>query len=176
LAVLIVIGAHTTPQVFPGGNIGVDLFFVLSGFLITTLLLNEPKATGSISIKNFYARRALRLLPALVLLLICSIIYSWLFDPDLLLTALVSSKSVILYYWNWYLSLDWQPQFPTFRHLWSLSVEEQFYIFWPIVLILTVSRPRLFMAIILPVSSGQPLVASFFGRKARHSTSILEPT
>jgi peptidoglycan/LPS O-acetylase OafA/YrhL len=149
LAVLIVIGAHTNPQVFPGGNIGVDLFFILSGFLITTILLNEHKATGSISIKNFYARRALRLLPALVLLLICTIAYSWLFDNALLPTIWGNSKYVIGYVWNWYLSADWKPQAGFLRHLWSLSVEEQFYSVWPFVLILTVSRPRLFLAIIL---------------------------
>lgn len=149
LAVLIVIGAHTNPQVFPGGNIGVDLFFILSGFLITTILLNEHKATGSISIKNFYARRALRLLPALVLLLISIIVYSWMFDPDLLPIVWGNSKYVIGYVWNWYLSADWQPQAGFLRHLWSLSVEEQFYIFWPFVLLLTVSRPRLFLTIIL---------------------------
>jgi peptidoglycan/LPS O-acetylase OafA/YrhL len=154
MALLIVIGAHTHPQIFLGGNIGVDLFFVLSGFLITTLLLNEQKTTGSISIKTFYIRRALRLLPALVLLLAAVITFSWFAHPETIPGVLASAKSVIGYYWNWYLSAGWQPQTDRLGHLWSLSVEEQFYVLWPIVLIFTAARPRVFRLILIAGISG----------------------
>jgi peptidoglycan/LPS O-acetylase OafA/YrhL len=81
LAVLVVVLVHTQVPFLPGGWAGVDIFFVLSGFLITTLLLEEWDRTGSISLRHFYLRRALRLLPALVVMLGCCWLYAWAFLP-----------------------------------------------------------------------------------------------
>ncbi|MCV3240635.1 acyltransferase family protein [Mesorhizobium sp. ZC-5] len=153
IALLIVLFAHTKPQVFPGGNIGVDLFFVLSGFLITSILLAEHGKTGYISVGNFYARRALRLLPALLLVVSGVIIYTWLVQPTRLAMTLDNAKWVIFYFWNWKLAFNyeagtWLHQWG-FSHLWSLSVEEQFYIIWPFVLIVALPKPRLLMGTLI---------------------------
>src|SRR5262245_54668805 len=75
IALLIVVLCHTNPQILPGGNIGVDLFFTLSGFLITSILLEEKRVTGSINIVKFYVRRACRLLPALFGLILFVLAY-----------------------------------------------------------------------------------------------------
>ena len=153
LALLIVVFAHTTPQVFPGGNIGVDLFFVLSGFLITSILLDEHDRTGRIGVGNFYARRALRLLPALLAVVSAVVIQAWLTQPDQLAMTLDNAKWVILYFWNWQLALNfgqagWLHQYG-FTHLWSLSIEEQFYLVWPCVLLVALPRPRLLAGVLI---------------------------
>jgi peptidoglycan/LPS O-acetylase OafA/YrhL len=142
IALLIVVFAHTRPQIYPGGNIGVDLFFVLSGYLITTILVTEHMSSGAINVGRFYMRRALRLLPALFLLVACVILWTWAFDPRRLQVTLGDAMPIIFYVWNWEIALTYgnlQMQ-PMFQHLWSLSVEEQFYIFWPFVLIASLSK------------------------------------
>lgn len=149
IALLIVMAAHTQPQLLRGGNIGVDLFFVLSGFLITSILLREHASTGTISIPKFYGRRALRLFPALFVMVVIVVAYTWAFLPSMLETTVANAKAVLLYYWNWYAAFEWGPQTPNYRHLWSLSVEEQFYIGWPLILLLTLDRPRIFLALLV---------------------------
>ena len=146
IAVLVVIMFHTPLLMFPratgiapldhalaGGYIGVDLFFVLSGFLITALLLSEDSEHGSIGLGSFYIRRALRLLPALYVMLAAFFVYSHAVEPPP-----VGSTSTIGYALV-YLS-NWQQIWHPFTnagmdHLWSLAVEEQFYLLWPLVLI-----------------------------------------
>lgn len=142
LAILLVLVAHFTnpPGVRPaqgGGLLGVTLFFVLSGFLITALLLEERTRTGSISFGAFYRRRARRLFPALfVMLATASLVQTsgvWLgVGPG-------NVAAAALYYANWWGMSH--PQFTAIQHTWSLSVEEQFYVLWPIVL-MAVSRWR----------------------------------
>lgn len=133
LAVLAVIVYHAMPTALPGGFIGVDVFFVLSGFLITLLLLKEYDRAGRISLKNFYARRALRLLPALVLLLatylLLSVLLSWNVTERLWDALLVICYSV-----NW--TRAYELRVPKhLGHTWSLSIEEQFYLIWPLLLL-----------------------------------------
>lgn len=133
LAVLAVIVYHAMPSLVPGGFFGVDVFFVLSGFLITLLLLREYDKTGRINLKNFYMRRALRLLPALVLLLFAylavSVILGWNLAERIRDTLLVICYSV-----NWARAYEvWIPKH--LGHTWSLSIEEQFYVIWPILLL-----------------------------------------
>lgn len=119
---------------FVGGFIGVDLFFVLSGFLITRNLIAEASDTGTLALGRFWARRALRLLPALAVLLLVLI-------PVLVVTDqttehfLVGVLALVFYVFNWFILLTLE-NIPGTGHLWSLSVEEQFYLLWPLALAL----------------------------------------
>jgi len=127
---LVLIPSHVA-DVFVGGFLGVELFFVLSGFLITSLLLSEHARSGRISFHRFYLRRALRLLPALVVLLFVHLVYAALTGLDLRLelhTVLVA----IFYVSNW-TTAGGHEVTSGLVHLWSLAVEEQFYLVWPIV-------------------------------------------
>ncbi len=134
LAILLVFLSHASLQSMGGGFVGVDLFFVLSGFLITALLLEEWRDTGRISLKSFYARRAIRLLPALVLMLITVVLVSSLIEPRWKTAQFrTSGWMTLLYVANWF-TVERKFPSPELAHTWSLSVEEQFYIVWPIIL------------------------------------------
>jgi peptidoglycan/LPS O-acetylase OafA/YrhL len=137
-AVLLVLGAHALPAPLPGGFIGVDLFFVLSGFLITSLLLREWRLRCGINLGRFYFRRALRLLPALFAMLLVCMIYAYYTAPPAWLPFyLLDLRAVVFYFYNWHVYFNGaRPLMPTIVHLWSLSVEEQFYLVWPVLLLL----------------------------------------
>ncbi|HEX4507119.1 MAG TPA: acyltransferase [Alphaproteobacteria bacterium] len=127
----------------PGGWIGVDIFFVLSGFLITRLLADEMRRNGRISLRRFYTRRILRLFPAYAVLLLADLLFSiWVVhDRDIYKAALVSAGYVM----NWSRAFNWFPQ-ATLGHTWSLSMEEQFYILWPVLfIVLDRRRPLLWL-------------------------------
>lgn len=126
VAVLAVMIFHAAPPYLRGGWIGVDIFFTLSGYLITSLLLDEHRQQGRISLPAFYARRALRLLPALFLLLATYLVLTF----NLRVAAVV-----LLYSANWTLALGWPIDLGALQHTWSLSIEEQFYLLWPLCLI-----------------------------------------
>ncbi len=142
------VGGKSTPLA-PGGFIGVDIFFVLSGFLITSLLLAERATTGKISIKQFYVRRARRLLPALyTMMAVVSIAAAYGFTAYAarLRGDLVAAFTYVT---NWWLIAGGNSYFgggdhpPMLTHLWSLALEEQFYVLWPLALIgLTFLRGR----------------------------------
>ena len=131
IAVLVVALFHTKLGVARGGWVGVDVFFVLSGFLITTLLLEERGARGRVDLRAFYARRALRLLPALAVLLACLAVLVAVGAAGS--ASLGGAPWVIGYVANWAFALE-EP-FSPLVHLWSLSVEEQFYVVWPLMLL-----------------------------------------
>jgi peptidoglycan/LPS O-acetylase OafA/YrhL len=136
LAILWVVLSHIPKLPLGGGFIGVDLFFVLSGFLITTLLLEEWRETSDISLRAFYARRALRLLPALVVMLLVIVAASARIDSASLARDMRTSAAMALFYSaNWFLAYQAFPR-SELSHTWSLSVEEQYYILWPILLFL----------------------------------------
>ncbi len=137
LAVLAVIGYHLDLAVDQrGGATGVTLFFVLSGYLITTLLLREVDATGGVRLGNFYARRALRLFPALLLLLAATAAYAAIWaPPEQAATSFRVLPYVLLYVGNWYRALSGFGSLGLLDHTWSLSLEEQFYLLWPPVLV-----------------------------------------
>lgn len=152
LAVLGVMAYHDAYNWAKGGFLGVDAFFVLSGFLITTLLILEWRRAQGIAFVAFWGRRIRRLLPALLLVIVFVAIYSWIAVPSLQLGRVRGDGLAGLFYVaNWrfiatgtsYFDLFSSPS--PFRHLWSLAIEEQFYLVWPLVVFacLKVARGRL---------------------------------
>jgi peptidoglycan/LPS O-acetylase OafA/YrhL len=121
--------SHGSYGFIPGGFIGVELFFVLSGFLITRLLLKEQLATGRVCVKHFYLRRLCRLIPALIATIVIAKIFNRFAPVDALSWA-VSATAVLLYVGNFLF-----PRTGLLAHTWSLSIEEQYYLMWPIILI-----------------------------------------
>ena len=139
LAVLAVVIYHLTKvktwRLLPGGYIGVDVFFVLSGFLITCLLLEEWSANGKIDFKRFYVRRILRLLPALVVCLIVGFALYCFIDPSRWKAGVKQALVVLFYLSNWVRAFGNRSFMGWFGHTWSLSVEEQFYLTWPLLFV-----------------------------------------
>jgi len=134
----------------PGGFAGVDIFFVLSGFLITTLLIQEFDRTGSISLRNFYMRRALRLGPALIALLIVLCLLSFVLYDQARARGNCRDALIALFYASNWVRVFTRNQLGLLAHTWSLSCEEQFYIVWPIILLtlLRISRKRHYVALV----------------------------
>jgi peptidoglycan/LPS O-acetylase OafA/YrhL len=142
LAVVVVVLFHLGHLGVPGGWLGVDVFFALSGFLITTLLLAERDRTGRISLRRFWQRRARRLAPALVVLLVVICALSFLRDPGRQKHAVGRDTLWTLgYLVNWVQAIGQSGDAvaPELRHLWSLGVEEQVYVIWPPLVMLLVS-------------------------------------
>lgn len=146
LAVTPVMLYHAQVGVVSGGFLGVDLFFVISGYLITTLLLRERAASGTIRLRAFWARRARRLFPALLALLAAVLIYG-LFASALEVARMRGDVLATLgYVSNWWFAFSGESYFEGFgrpsmlRHTWSLAIEEQFYIVWPLLLFFGLRR------------------------------------
>ena len=152
LAVLAIIAFHFDYRWARGAFLGVDLFFVLSGFLITTLLIMEWRRTGTIARRAFWARRTRRLLPALLVLLVFVAIFTRLeLQPWNRAAVRGDALASLFYVANWRFIAEQQGYFQLFaapsplRHMWSLAIEEQFYLVWPLVVyaLLRVSRGSL---------------------------------
>jgi peptidoglycan/LPS O-acetylase OafA/YrhL len=162
VAVLLVVGYHAIPARMPGGFIGVDIFFVISGFLISSILLREC-ADGTFSVTNFYVRRCRRIIPALLVVLFAT----WIIGGFTLISSDYSelAKHLIagatftsnLLLWNEAGYFDVRAEYKPLLHLWSLGVEEQYYIIWPLLLAFLYQRGR--FAYIVTTSS--LLIASF---------------
>jgi peptidoglycan/LPS O-acetylase OafA/YrhL len=125
---------------FRSGLFFVDVFGVLSGYLITRVLLGEHLLTGRIDFKRFYLARARRLMPALFAVLVAVILYARAFEPQTLWDLRIQTLAAVGYFYNWYAILSGGDYFSSYeiiplQHLWSLSLEEQFYIVWPVALI-----------------------------------------
>ncbi len=140
LAVLAVIAYHDEYPWARGGFLGVDAFFVLSGFLITTLLLAERRGHGRVDLPRFWVRRLRRLLPAsLAVLLFVAVYTATVIDPQARRSAGSDGLAALFYVANWRFVWSGQSYFELFgapsplRHVWSLAIEEQFYLLWPIV-------------------------------------------
>lgn len=165
LAVVLTTFHHLEKETFSGGFLGVDIFFVLSGFLITSLLLGTYGRYGRIDLRAFYVRRFRRLVPAVVVLLIVYSVTVLLSSPTHreLMVALVVDGGVLTYTFNWTDAFGHAPPWQL-DHLWSLSVEEQFYLLWPIalILLLKVNSRRLIMGVtafaVLASAIGQAVV------------------
>lgn len=136
-----------------GGFLGVDIFFVLSGMLITALLAQEWQETSSISFKKFYARRALRLLPALFALVIFTSIQTLLFPPETGILPVFKHLLAVLFY-----LANWVEGNRVIGHTWSLSIEEQFYIVWPLLFFLLLRLRLSPRQILLVLFAGTALV------------------
>jgi peptidoglycan/LPS O-acetylase OafA/YrhL len=134
--ILVLIHHQLIPLTLNGGFLGVDLFFVLSGFLITGLLLKEFEKTNTISLRNFYARRALRLAPAFLLYLIAALIITYYQHPDEFGREIKLVALSLVYLTNWRMAFGWDYSLDPTAIIWSLSMEEQFYLLWPPLLVL----------------------------------------
>ena len=151
---LAVVLFHFSPDIAPGGFLGVDIFFVLSGFLITSLLVNERERTRRISLRQFWLRRARRLLPALFLVLAAVGLYALLVASKVAAHHMAEDGLATLgYIANWHFIASGQAYVEQFiqqapsplRHTWSLAIEEQFYLLWPLVVVgigILVARTR----------------------------------
>ncbi|HFG0368210.1 TPA: acyltransferase family protein [Staphylococcus aureus] len=140
IAVLGIIIYHLNKQWLTGGFLGVDTFFVISGYLITSLLLKEYGDTGIIKLKRFWIRRLKRLLPAVIVLLMIVGTATLLLKSDNIIRVKHDIIATIFYVSNWwYIAKDVnyfeQFSFMPLKHLWSLAIEEQFYIFFPVILV-----------------------------------------
>ena len=165
LGVIGVIMYHLNPNVFSGGYLGVPIFFLISGYLITDHFFNTVDYGGSFSLSNFYLRRIKRLYPGMLFVLLASGAYIVLFLKDLLYHLDQIFVTNVLNVYNWWQIFNGQSYFERFAnnespftHLWTLSIEGQFYIIWPILLILFskyhVKKSRIFgFAMIVSVAS-----------------------
>jgi peptidoglycan/LPS O-acetylase OafA/YrhL len=152
VAVLAVILYHANKNWVSGGFLGVEVFFVISGYLITMLLINESQENGKINFRAFWMRRARRLLPALWTLLVGVTTYCALFERDTLGNLRGDVVAAFVYGFNWFQIWVGTSYFSAFgfvplRHLWSLAVEEQFYLVWPVLI-----------AVVLKVFGRRPLL------------------
>lgn len=164
VAVIAVVLYHAFPAWLPGGFVGVDVFFVISGYVITATVLRR-RAAGAFTYRDFYARRIRRLFPALLTVLAASLAFGWfalLADEYRLLGKHAAAASafipnVVLWLGTGY--FDPLAEARPLLHLWSLGVEEQFYFLWPTALALALVRPRAF-ALVLLIIGGASLAAS----------------
>ncbi len=146
VAVVAVLLYHLPVAWLPGGFLGVDVFFVISGFLITSILTAEIQRTGGISLRHFWLRRARRLLPALLFMLAVVVTVSSIFARDALSLLASDVPAVLGYFTNWWLLFHHVSYFqsvgrpPLVLHLWSLAVEEQFYLLWPLIVLVVAGR------------------------------------
>ena len=154
VAVIAIIIYHLNPRWLPGGFLGVDTFFVISGYLITSLLLREYHNTQIIDLKNFWIRRFRRLIPALFFMTGVVITYVLVFESGIIRTVKEDGIAAFLYMSNWWYIIEDVSYFEAseprpLMHLWSLAIEEQFYIIWPVVLLVLLSKFKNYKHIML---------------------------
>lgn len=171
LAVIAVLLYHAGLGWIKGGFLGVEVFFVISGYLITSLLLSEWLQQGRIDLWSFWLRRARRLLPAVFSLMIGTLAYAVVFLPSEVAALRGDAVATLGYVTNWYLILEQKSYFESvgrpsmLKHLWSLAVEEQFYIFWPLLFaagIRVLSRRWLLLATVAGATVSTLLMAGMF--------------
>jgi peptidoglycan/LPS O-acetylase OafA/YrhL/lysophospholipase L1-like esterase len=181
LSVIAVILYHAGIDWIPGGFIGVEVFFVVSGFLITSLMIDEQHVSGKVSLKQFWIRRARRLLPALFTMLIASLVAVTFFAKDSAPDFRQDVLPALGYFSNW-----WQIYFvdtpyfaanslPMLRHLWSLAVEEQWYVLWPIAFVFVLGNkriPRWISAVVIGLLAAAVMVGTALAFTADNETRI----
>lgn len=139
VAVGLVVAFHFLERYFPGGAVGVDVFFVISGFVITRSLLADKHSLGHISLSRFYRKRVFRIMPALWLTVAVTLLAGFLLGQPQEPQALATLLSAM----NWARAFDWVPMVGgALAHAWSLSIEEQFYLLWPVALVVLLKRSR----------------------------------
>lgn len=168
IAVTAIIIFHMNPNWLPGGFLGVDTFFVISGYLITALLISEYYITGEIDLINFWLRRIKRLIPAVLFMLTVILTYTAFFKPEIIFDIKKDTIAAFFYVSNWWYifqDVDYFNQFAIapLKHLWSLAVEEQFYLLYPILLLFLVKfKNQNFTFLILFIISLISLEMMFF--------------
>ncbi|WP_085630171.1 acyltransferase family protein [Pseudomonas sp. R16(2017)] len=182
LAVIPVILFHAGFEIFKGGFVGVDVFFVISGYLITSILLSEKEA-GTFSLLKFYERRARRILPALFAVMVVSIIFAWLwllprdmkdFAGSLAAVSVFSSN---IFFWNASGYFDTATELKPMLHTWSLAVEEQYYLLFPIFLMATWKLGKKFIvSTLLLIFFASLMLAQINVEKYPTATFYLLPT
>src|SRR3954469_2172017 len=167
VAVAVVVVCHFWPAALPGGFVGVDVFFVISGFLITSHLLREVAATGRVSLAAFWARRARRILPAALLVLAVCALATLALVPDVHRSQFFAEiRASAFYVQNWQLAHSAVDYFARgdgpspVQHFWSLSAEEQFYLVWPVLILIAAAIHRRAIAIVLGAVTIASLVYS----------------
>ena len=173
IAVLLVVGFHAFPNAVPGGFVGVDVFFVISGFLITSLIAQEL-GEGRFSLLRFYGRRARRIFPALFVVLLACLAAGWIWllpaeyrtlGANAAWSAGFVANFALLFQAGYF---DAASETKPLLHLWSLGIEEQFYVFWPLLLMLTARRKWMWQAalVVLIASFACNIALSFTDRTA----------
>ena len=146
IAVVAVMLYHLGFSWIPGGFLGVDLFFVISGYVITRLLLDSIQRSGGLDLRGFYLARIRRLLPALVFMIFSTALFVSVWAPDTVKRFVTDIPYVLSGSMNWALVYRHQDYFesigrpPLLQHTWSLAVESQFYLVWPLILLLVLKR------------------------------------
>ena len=172
VAVIAVLLFHAGVSWMPGGSFGVDVFFVLSGFLITALLVGERDRSGTIKLGGFYLRRARRLVPALVMVLLFVCVTWGLLLAVKTPTLRGDALATMAYVANWHFAFSGQGYFASFAapspllHTWSLAVEEQFYLIWPLAVTFLLARGRSVVrwaAVLVALSFLSTLIQSLAG-------------
>jgi peptidoglycan/LPS O-acetylase OafA/YrhL len=164
LAVIAVMFYHLGFSWIPGGFLGVDLFFVISGYVITRLILDSIAQSGGLDLRKFYIARARRLLPALIFMLVTTTIAIGIWAPDTIKRLMTDIPFSLTGMMNWWLVFRQQDYFeaigrpPLLQHTWSLAVETQFYFIWPLILLLVLryfGKKRIpFISLVIAASSG----------------------
>ena len=164
IAVIAVILYHLGFNWIPGGFLGVDLFFVISGYVITRLLLDSIQRSGGLDLRGFYAGRIRRLIPPLLFMLVVTAIFVGVWAPDSMKRFLIDAPFALTGLMNWWLVFKHQDYFESFgrppllQHTWSLGVEAQYYLLWPLILLFVL---KVFGKKVIPTAA--LAIASFSG-------------
>jgi peptidoglycan/LPS O-acetylase OafA/YrhL len=182
LAVIAVMFYHLGFSWIPGGFLGVDLFFVISGYVITRLLLDSIAQSGGLDLRGFYIARARRLLPALIFMMVLTIIAIGIWAPDTIKRLLTDTPFSLTGTMNWWLVSHHQDYFesigrpPLLQHTWSLAVEAQFYLVWPLILYFILKRlgkkaiPA--ASLVIAAASGIALLLVSFSLDASNASKV----
>ena len=179
LAVIAVVLYHLGIDWIPGGFLGVDLFFVISGYVITRLILDSIESANGLDLKEFYAARVRRLLPGLVILIIVTSVFIAFFAPDAIRRFITDVPFVLTGTNNWQLVAVNQDYFqaigrpPLLQHTWSLAVEFQFYLIWPIILLFICRRfgKRVVRRVALVIATFSGTALFLFSLQADNATA-----
>ena len=182
VAVAPVILFHAGFEMFSAGFVGVDVFFVISGYLITSIILND-RAQGTFSLLKFYERRARRILPALFFVMICCVPFAWLwmlpnqfksFSQSLLAVPVFVSNVLFLFQSGYFAQASEEKPL---LHTWSLAVEEQYYVLFPLFILLFWRIGRLRLAVLISVVAAVSLALAEWGWRNQPSANFyLAPT
>jgi|UniRef100_UPI004049F983 peptidoglycan/LPS O-acetylase OafA/YrhL len=182
VAVIAVMLYHLGVSWIPGGFLGVDLFFVISGYVITRLLLDSIQRSGGLDLRAFYKSRVRRLLPPLVFMIVTTTLFIGVWAPDTIKRLLTDTPFALTGFMNWWLVFRQQDYFeaigrpPLLQHTWSLGVEAQFYFIWPLILLLVLRQlgrkiiPA--AALVIAIASGIALLVVSLSIDANSSQTV----